>query len=256
PRDELFQMSEDELLANALGILHLTDRPRVGLFERRDPFDRFASLLLFVPRERYDSDLRKVAGRLLADAYGGRVSAYYPSFSDSPLARVHFIIGFQPGGHSEPDLAAVEAAIAEAARTWGDRFEAAVRELDRPAAETAERLTRYGAAFSAGYRDRYDAAEALRDMGVIDGLAAGEAVRVRAFRLDGDGPRHFRFKLYRPETPAPLAEVLPILENMGLKAIVEAGFPVRPAGSGVVWVHEFELDDPRGEHLIFDEVKS
>ena len=51
PRDELFQMSEDDLLAEALGILHLYDRPRVRLFERRDPFDRFASVLLFLPRD-------------------------------------------------------------------------------------------------------------------------------------------------------------------------------------------------------------
>ncbi|WP_300577897.1 NAD-glutamate dehydrogenase [Phenylobacterium sp.] len=255
PRDELFQMTEDELLTNALGILHLFDRPRVRLFERRDPFDRFASVLMFVPRDRYDSDLRRRAGQLLAQAYGGRVSAYYPSFSESPLARVHFIIGFTPGHAREPDLAAVEAEIAEAARTWADRFEAAVRGQDRPAAATADLVGRYAGAFSPGYRDRYDAAEALADIAVIDDLKPGEAVRVRAFRRNGDTARHFRFKLYRPLEPAPLAEVLPILESMGLKAMVEQGFAVRRANADPVWVHEFELDDPRGEHLVFDEVK-
>ena len=256
PRDELFQMTEDQLLENALGILHLHDRPRVRVFERRDPFDRFCSVLMFVPRERYDSDLRKRAGAILAEAYGGRVSAYYPSFSDSPLARVHFIIGFTPGRHREPDLAEVETKIAEAARTWEDRFEAAVRGLDRPAAATAELLARYAGAFPAGYRDRYEAAEALADMAVIDDLKSEEAVRVRAFRREGDTPRQFRFKLYRPHEPAPLADVLPILESMGLKAVVESGFPVRRVGADTVWVHEFELDDPRGEHLVFGEVKA
>ncbi|MBA4794101.1 MAG: NAD-glutamate dehydrogenase [Phenylobacterium sp.] len=256
PRDELFQMTEDQLLENALGILHLHDRPRVRVFERRDPFDRFCSVLMFVPRERYDSDLRKRAGAILAEAYGGRVSAYYPSFSDSPLARVHFIIGFTPGRHRDPNLAEVEAKIAEAARTWEDRFEAAVRDLDRPAAATAELLARYAGAFPAGYRDRYEAPEALADMAVIDDLQAGESVRVRAFRRELDTPRQFRFKLYRPHEPAPLADVLPILESMGLKAVVEAGFPVRRTGADVVWVHEFELDDPRGEHLVFGEVKT
>ena len=62
PRDELFQMTEDQLLENALGILHLHDRPRVRVFERRDPFDRFVSVLMFVPRDRYDTDLRQRAG--------------------------------------------------------------------------------------------------------------------------------------------------------------------------------------------------
>lgn len=256
PRDELFQASEADLLATALAVLHLYDRPRVRVFERRDPYDRFASILLYVPRERYDSELRTKAGEMLARAYGGRVSAYYPHFSDAPLARVHFIIGFTPGDHLEPDLKAVETQIAAATRTWEDRFDAAVRASGRATAEVSDILTRYAQAYPAGYRDRYDAAEALADLAVIDSLEADEPVRVRAYRRAGDGKTQFRFKLYRPGAPAPLADVLPILENMGLKAMVETGFPVTRAGAPPVWVHDFELNDERGEHLVFSEVKA
>jgi glutamate dehydrogenase len=255
PREELFQATEDELLATALAILHLNDRPRVRVFERRDPFDRFASVLLFVPRERYDSDLRARAGEILAEAYGGRVTAYHPSFSGSPLARVHFTIGFEPGEHLEPDLKAVEAEIAAASRTWEDRFAAAVRASGRATAEVADMVSRYAEAFTAGYRERYDAKEALTDIAVIESLAASEPVRIRAFRRPADSKTQMRFKLYRPGSPAPLADVLPILENMGLKAMVETGFPVMSAGGRRVWVHEFELDDQHGEHLVFAEVK-
>lgn len=255
PRDELFQASEDDLLANALGILHLYDRPRVRLFERRDPFDRFASVLLFVPRERYDSDLRQRAGEILAEAYGGRVSAYQPAFPDSPLARVHFIIAFQPGDHLEPNLKAVEAQIAAAARTWEDRFATAVRASGRTTPQVADMVARYAEAFTAGYRERYDAAEALADIAVIEGMGEREPIRVRAFRRAADSKTQLRFKLYRPVSPAPLADVLPILENMGLKAMVETGYPIMPAGGRRVYVHEFELDDQHGEHLVFEDVK-
>ncbi|WP_309643873.1 NAD-glutamate dehydrogenase, partial [Phenylobacterium sp.] len=256
PRDELFQAAEDDLLAMSLAILHLNDRPRVRLFERRDPFDRFASVLLYVPRERYDSDLRERAGDMLAEAYGGRVSAYYPTFSDSPLARVHFIIGFQPGAHDEPNLKVVEAQIAAASRTWADRFSGAVRASGRDTLEVAQIVGRYAEAFSAGYRDRYDVEEALADIAVIESLAPAEPVRVRAFRRAADGKTQFRFKLYRPGSPAPLADVLPILENMGLKAMVENGFPVTRAGARRVYVHEFEIDDAHGEHLVFDDLRA
>ncbi|KQW69202.1 glutamate dehydrogenase [Phenylobacterium sp. Root77] len=256
PRDELFQASEDDLLAAALGILHLYDRPRVRLFERRDPFDRFASVLLFVPRDRYDSDLRQRAGEILADAYGGRVSAYYPAFSESPLARVHFIIGFQPGHHAEPSLKSLETQIAAAARTWEDRFAAAVRASGRATPQVADMVARYAEAFTAGYRERYDAEEALADIAVIESLKPGEPVRIRAFRRAADSKTQLRFKLYRPGSPAPLADVLPILEHMGLKAMVETGYPILPAGGRRVYVHEFELDDQHGEHLVFEDVKS
>ncbi|HKR90588.1 MAG TPA: NAD-glutamate dehydrogenase [Phenylobacterium sp.] len=288
PRDELFQVGEDELLDQALGILHLYDRPRVGLFERRDPLDRFASVLLFLPRDQYDSELERRAGQMLAQAYGGRVSAAYPIVLDAPLARVHYVIGFSPGAHPWPDLKALEQDIAEAARSWRDRFEAAVRAKRQRPAEVAATLARYRDAFPAGYQDRFDAAEALADLELIE--AMGDApVRARAYRLPGDGPTQFHFKLYRPGAPIPLAEVLPILENMGLKAMAEAGFPITRArasggsnetpdaheslkldhslprtgppfdGEGSneppVWVHDFEIDDERGEHLVFSEVK-
>ncbi|HEX5378381.1 MAG TPA: NAD-glutamate dehydrogenase [Phenylobacterium sp.] len=255
PRDELFQASEDDLLSTAQAILHLYDRPRVRLFERRDPYDRFASVLMYVPRERYDSELRTRAGALLAEAYGGRVSAYYPYFSDAPLARVHFIIGFTPGDHRTPDLRAIEAQVATVSRTWKDRFSEAVRASERPTPQVADLLARYGDAFPAGYRDAYDPAEALADLAVIEALQPGEPVRVRAFRKAGDTRTQFRFKLYRPGAPAPLADVLPILENMGLKAMVETGFPVTRKDQPPIWIHDFDLLDERGEHLVFDEVK-
>jgi glutamate dehydrogenase len=256
PRDELFQGSEDDLLATSLGVLHLYDRPRVRLFERRDPFDRFVSILLFVPRDRYDSDLRARAGEMLAEAYEGHVSAYYPAFPDTSLARVHFIIGVQPGHHAEPDLKVIEAQIAAASRTWADRFAAAVRASGRASAEVADMVGRYAEAFTAGYRERYDAEEALADIAVIESLVEGEPVRIRAFRRAADSKTQLRFKLYRPGSPAPLADVLPILENMGLKAMVENGYPVTPAGGRRIWVHEFELDDQHGEHLVFEDVKT
>ncbi len=256
PRDELFQMTEDDLLEVALGILHLYDRPRVRLFERRDPFDRFASLLLFLPRDQYDSELAARAGRILANAFRGRVSASYPSFSDAPLARVHYIIGFTPGEHEQPDLKVLEAAITEAARTWEDRFEAAVRAQGRDPNDLAQVLGRYREAFPAGYRDRFSPAEALADLAVIDGMAEGQQVCVRAYRLPSDTTLQLRFKLYRTGQPAPLADVLPILDNMGLKAIAEAGFPVCRPRTPAVWVHDFEIEDPNGERLVFADLKA
>ncbi len=267
PRDELFQIGEDELFETAMGILRLYDRPRVRLFVRRDPFDRFVSCLVFIPRERYDSDAARTAGRILAQGYDGRVSAWYPTFSDQPLARVHFIIGVTPGGHPSPEPKALEAAIAEAVRTWSDRFEAATRAGGVAPGLVADILARYADAFPAGYRDQYDAAEALADLNVIEGLsstAASDAgpLCIRAYRRPDDAKTQFRFKLYRAGEAVPLADVMPILEHMGLKATAEEGFPIaRRASEGehaplsVVWVHDFLLNDERGEGLSFDEVR-
>ena len=264
PRDELFQIEEDALYENALGIMHLSDRPRVRLFARQDPFDRFISVLLFIPRDRYDIDVRTRVGNILARAWGGRVSAVYLNLSDQPLTRLHFIIGVAPGGHPQPDLAAMEADIAEQIRTWSDRFETAARAGGVEAGRVREVLGRYASAFPAGYRDRYSPAEALDDLQVIETVGAPQegkpdALRIRAYRNPADSKLSFRVKLYRAADYVPLADVLPIFENMGLKALTEDGFKLkRKEADGAVkpiWVHEFELGDERGEKLTFTDIK-
>jgi glutamate dehydrogenase len=259
PRDELFQMTEADLLRIALGIVHLNDRPRVRLFARRDPFDRFVSLLLFIPADSYDASLIGRAGALLAEAFEGRVSAATPSFTAGSLARIHYIIGVAPGAHPEPSIEALETRLAELARAWPSRLEAALR-ADPVSREHAGALhARYASAFPPGYQDLYDGAEAARDIAVIEALAPDEPAQVRAYRRADDSPQRFRFKLYCPGQAAPLAAVLPILEDMGLEALVEDGFPIRRAGpdgaAAPVWVHEFVLQDERGESLDFAAVR-
>jgi len=261
PRDELFQVSENELLEIALGILHLHDRPRIKTFTRQDPFDRFVSVLAFIPRERFDASVRERIGKILARAWGGRLSAWYPQLSDQPLVRIHYIIGVTPGDHPCPDQAALDAEIAEAGRSWIDRFESALREADVDDVAVGPLSARWAEAFGAGYRDRYDATEAVRDLQAVDALNdtglndGGDPVAVRAFRTDRDGPLNLRFKLYRRGAAVPLSDVLPILADMGLKTLEEWGHALRPAGEPDIHVHEFLLEDPRGGGLQFSDVK-
>jgi glutamate dehydrogenase len=255
PRDELFQISEDELLQIALDVVHLYDRPRLRLFVRKDPFDRFVSILLYVPRDRFDAALAERAGAILAEAWGGRLSAHYPSFSEMPLARTHYIIGLTPGDHAEPRISAVESRIAAAARTWLDRFDEALRLTDdRHLA--ADVRARYSGAFPPGYQDQFMPDEALADLRVIEGMSAASLVQMRAYRTEGDLEDGFRFKLYRFDEAAPLSDVLPIVESMGLKALVEHGFMLKPMGGRAVWTHEFVLRRGADETLDLDEVKA
>ncbi len=264
PRDELFQISEDELLHISLGILHLYDRPKIKTFTRKDPFDRFISVLAFIPRERFDASVRERIARLLAKAWGGRLSAWYPQLSDAPLVRIHYIIGVTPGDHPTPDPVALEAAVAEAGRSWIDRFESALRQAEFDDAQIGALSTKWAEAFGAGYRDRYDADEAVADLQQIDRLntsgqtsLAGdsEPVAVRAFRSVDDSPLQFRFKLYHRGGAVPLSDVLPILADMGLKTLEEFGHAVRPTEDGEIHIHEFLMEDPRGASLTFADVK-
>ncbi|MEE2565326.1 NAD-glutamate dehydrogenase [Hyphobacterium marinum] len=245
PRDELFQTDEDDLLAIGLGILHLYDRPRTKIFIRRDRFDRFISVLLFVPRDRYNSKVREQAGEMIRAAFDGRLSAYYPQFGDGPLARVHFIVGLNPFDHPEPDVADLERRIAQLARTWEDDFESLARNTLPDSAR--RNLRGYDGAFSAGYREAYAPAEAVADVEKIEGLTEAAPLAVRAYGGE-DGSNALRLKIYRAGEAVPLSTVMPVLENMGLTVLQESGFEVSRDSLGedrtppVVHVHDFEME--------------
>ena len=236
PRDELFQIEPDELRIIATAVAHLYDRPRPRLFVRRDRFDRFVSCLVFVPRDRYNSTVRERIGEALRAAWDGRLSAFYPEFSDQPLARVHYIIGLNPGDHPEPDEEALEAEIVAATRNWDDALEAAARRVP----ELAGAAAAWSAGFPASYREAFDASEALADL--PDLLAvSGPALRVRAWRRTEDAPELLRAKLYRRGEPAPLSAIVPILESMGLWIATENPHRICGPDGAVVWIQDLEM---------------
>ena len=126
---------------------------------------------------------------------------------------MHYIIGLNPGQHATPDLKQLEEAIATACESWDDHFEACLRR-DLVALAPADVLARYSGAFSAAYRESFDAEEALRDIMVIERMDAGDEIAVRAYAHPRDASTRMHLKLYRTGQPAPLADVLPIMDNM------------------------------------------
>ena len=169
-RDELFQIDEDTLYGFVLAIMHLDERPRVRVLARRDRFDRFVSIMVFVPRERYDSSARIAIGTYLAGAYKGRVSAFYPFFPEGPLVRVHFIIARFGGETPNPDRATLERAVEQLVRTWTDGLAEALTLVHEPV--KAQQLTRrYREAFPVGYREAYVPPVAVADIRLIESLS-------------------------------------------------------------------------------------
>ncbi len=244
PRDELFQISVEDLSRIASGALRLQIRPRTRLFIRRDRFDRYVSALLYVPRDSYNSDLRTRAHKILADAYGGRASAYYPSFGEGPLARVHLIVGLTRG-HPEPDEDGLDLQMRQLFETWEDA-------LGRVARSTRSDQTLMARArYSAAYKEAFQPEEGLADLVAIAGLPLGKAMRARIWGPDFEaGLSHV--KIYHRDQPLDLAEIVPVLERMGLRVRAEVGYPIRfmahdAEPEGAVYVHDITIDRPAGQ---------
>jgi len=250
PRDELFQISEDDLLRISMGIVHLQDRQHTALFVREDDFGRFFSCLVYIPRDRYTTDLRRKIQGVLENAFSGHAADYYTTISDSPLARLHIIVATTPGIVSEYDISDVEEQIAEATRSWSDMLAETV--AASKGEERGQKLyRRYKRAFPAGYRERFAVATAVVDVEHLEEVINEGGLGMNLYRPIEATDNQVRFKIYHPEHSIPLSDVLPMLENMGLKVMDELPYAIRP-GNGkqdLVMIHDFGLETGDGSEV-------
>ncbi|MEM9122020.1 MAG: NAD-glutamate dehydrogenase domain-containing protein, partial [Pseudomonadota bacterium] len=244
PRDELFQIDGETLSRIAIGIMRLGDRPRPRLFLRRDPYDRFASILVYIPRDRFSSAMRELVGQNLAKAQHGRVSAFYTELGDQPLTRVQFIIGLDPGTGPRPDEADLEALLVDTVRSWRDGLKDAL-DAALPEAQAAAHYAAYAGAFPAAYQEAHTAEKAVRDILDLESMAEGEESLFRCLASTPENPRStIAIRIFRRGSPVPLSDIVPVMENMGLRIISEAPFKLRPglersSTSEIVYLHDF-----------------
>ncbi len=255
PRDELFQIQVPELFDIALGILHLQERQRLALFVRKDPFERFASCLVYVPRDRYDTNLRRRIQAILETAFNGTCANFYTQLAESVLARLHFIITTRPGHVPAVDVADVEARLVQAARGWDDHLRDALVEA-RGEEEGGALFRRYASAFPTSYRELFSAESAVHDIERIERTVAQGGLGINLHRPLEAEAHELHVKIYHEGRPVPLSDVLPMLEHMDLKVITEVPFEVAAAGHAApVWIHDFTARSQNGLSIDCAQVK-
>jgi glutamate dehydrogenase len=240
PRMELFEASPDELKAMALGLLSLLDRPRPKLFARRDPFGRFVSVLVYVPRDLYTSRLREAAGQMLAQELKGSIARYEVELREEGLARVHFVVDVaDAAGFTTEQAAALDRRLSQLVRGWEEDLEAALTEAAGPT-RAARLALSHGRAFSTSYRAQHNPQEAAADILALADLSdeSERAVRIMAAPV----PDQLRLKLYRLGPIIPLSEAVPVLENFGLKVIEE--YPFDLADGRLGRINDFMCEVP------------
>ena len=250
PRDELFQIDEDTLYRNALMVMQLLEHPRIRVLARRDRFDRFVSVLVYVPRDRFASGTRAAIGNFLAETYKGRISAFYLFFPEARLVRVHFIIGRDEGETPSPDRASLELAVAAIVRTWIDELHNALA-LVHDAVKAQSLLKRYCNAFSIAYQEAYPPATAVGDIRVIENLSALRPLAVDFCPLADRSEAAIGLKVWSYDRPIPLSERVPVLENMGFRVVDERTYRIEPAATGELgaWLHDMVVERADGRTI-------
>lgn len=245
PRDELFQIESSDLLKTCLNIIRLQERQRIALFMRRDPFGRYISCLVYVPRDRFGTRLRKNLAAILEQETQGKLTNFYTTLDDSVFARVMFILNTPQGSSAKLNVKYIEDRLRESGQTWPEKISMALTEAYADDTKISALNTKYANAFPLAYTTQYLAKQAVFDIEKIEEALAQNSIVLDFYRPNDVAENRVRLKMYHVGSPITLSDVMPILENMGMRAIAELPFEVKPDGAAQsVWIHDFLLETP------------
>ena len=254
PRDELFQSSVRDLYDTVNTVNRIQERRQTRLFVRKDVHGKFVNCIVYIPRDRYTTEQREKIEAILSAAFRAQESEFTTHFSESILVRCHFVLRVDPAIPLEFDTAEIEDQIVQATLAWEDRLR--LRLIEEFGEEHGEQYVRdLGPGFPPGYRDDFDPRVAVLDIKKILRLIKGDELAMSLYRLVEEGDDMLRLRLYHSGKSLPLSDVLPILENLGLRVVTERPYGVRARDGVVYWVQEFTLIYSLSHDIVMDEVK-
>ena len=254
PRDELFQSSVQDLYETVNTVNRIQERRQTRLFVRKDVHGKFVNCIVYIPRDRYTTEQREKIEAILTAAFHAEESEFTTHFSESILVRCHFVLRVDPAVPVEFDVSELEDQIVQATLAWEDRLR--LRMIEEFGEEHGEQYVRdLGPGFPPGYRDDFDPRIAVLDIKKILRLMNGEELAMSLYRLVEEGSDMLRLRLYHSVKSLPLSDVLPILENLGLRVVTERPYGIRALNGKVYWVQEFSLIYSLSHNVVMDEVK-
>nr|WP_229648818.1 NAD-glutamate dehydrogenase [Vibrio splendidus]MCC4878868.1 NAD-glutamate dehydrogenase [Vibrio splendidus] len=243
PRDELLQAREEELLEVGTGVVQMQDRDLLRLFVRKDPFGRFFSCMVYVTKDRYNTELRRQTQRILKQYFGCEEEVEFTTyFSESPLARTHYIVRVD-NNNMDVDVKTIEQNLMEVSSTWDDRLsESIVANFGESKGLPLSK--EYMRAFPRSYKEDMMPGSAVADIERLEALSEDNKLGMLFYRPQEEAAdsKAVRLKLfYHSDEPIHLSDVMPMLENFGLRVIGESPYEVRKTNGVTYWILDFSM---------------
>ena len=254
PRDDLFQISDDDLFDIAHGILHLGERRRLKLFLREDPLQRFISCYVYVSRDRYDTQLRKSVSSILQQHLQALDISFNVKLTDESFARVEYFVRTDADNFPDYDTEQIEQALLIASQSWQDLLKHTLLAV-MPEQDCPSLLREYQAAFSSAYQESFATRYLIKDIQILQQLSAAQPLGVFLYRAEpAADPKvantaidaaaentALRLRLYHYRQPIAPSDSLPILENMGIRVLKETPYRISPGNGEILWLHDYAL---------------
>ncbi|OED40543.1 hypothetical protein ACH42_16175 [Endozoicomonas sp. (ex Bugula neritina AB1)] len=239
PRDEMLQASYGQLKESIMGILDCQERRQLRVFLRPDTYDRFVNVLVYVPRDHFNTALRLKMQQILLDELDGNSIDFNVQLSENPLAQLQFTVHCQNANELDIDVEALEAIITEEMLTWQDYLQQALLEAKGEAVGN-QLDKRYASAFPAAYREDVHPRQAIADIDRLQQLTPDQPVSTCLYRPVNDYSL-WHFRVAGQGEQLALSDVLPILEKMGVRVLSARPYAIKPKAAAKAWVQDFSI---------------
>lgn len=254
-KHDLFASSTEELRTVLTGLLTLQERDNVKLFIRPDSLERSVSILVALPRDRFNATLRRDLQDLFRAEFDGTSVDYHLALGETDPAQIHFTVWVR-AEIPEYDFKALERKVTAMTRSWGERLATELGSRIDPG-----RARKLVDRWSDRFPDYYPASTVIElaasDILQLDRLADSDqqtAVGIENETTSQEGGDLLtRITLYRKGGKRPLTDLIPALEDLGLTVVEE--IPTRLDGEGDYFIHDFGVLRHDGSQLDVDECR-
>lgn len=258
PKDELFAMDAQAIGETIGELLEIEEAQSVHLIVRRDALNRSVSVLVTVPRDRFNASLRRQLQEMFLEVFAGDTIDYRLALGDSGDARLHFTVWTDEDAQVDVDLPELERRVVALSRNWHDRVSEEL--VGRLGASEAHRLADlWTDKFPEYYKEATGVDIAAGDIINVDhlsGLETDVVVRLQNEHGDSNAPGVLdaltRITVYRSTGKLNLSEMMPHIENLGLVVVEEV--PTRLRDDSGTFIHDFGVLTLEGEKLDVDAV--
>lgn len=225
PKREIFESNSQNLFALAKGIFTLNAQSKCGTFIRENKFNQQVSVLVFVSKDAFCTDLRDDLEALLCDTFNGQILSRRSMLNDNYLAQWHFTLVNGCNTNEVVDIEQLKANIETKTQSWTEILNAAITEQWGDTIG-AELMTKYVSGFSKSYRERFKPAAAITDIGCFEQLTTQAEHQFNIYRTEQDADNLLRLNVYSKQQGIALSDSIPIFENFGFRPLDEFSFSV------------------------------
>jgi glutamate dehydrogenase len=252
PRDELFQISEDDLCQIAMGIVNISGRSVIRFFPRIDKFSRFVSCLVFLPKDLFNTTSRQNIQDILEEEYGGYVDSYNTYFTMHQMVRLHIVVKTDDG-IKDVDINEIEKVITEVTRIWSDDLKDNIFDyFDIKDATKIYKL--YKKSFSLSYQNRFSGKNVVHDINSLENSRKYNKNLCSIYKSNLVNDNFLELKIYSAKSEFALSMIMPILESFYFNVISEHTYTIT-LSEEVFSIQYYKIAVPDDKFQLTDDLK-